>query len=95
MEFAKENLNLENALNKEWLITNGIGGYASSTIIGANTRKYLESQDPSTETLEKIKSCTKALDDIPFKLVMSRKEELSDLLEKLSDKIGEILDACR
>ena len=40
MEFAKENLNLENALNKEWLITNGIGGYASSTIIGANTRKY-------------------------------------------------------
>ena len=37
----------------------------------------------------------KALDDIPFKLVMSRKEELSDLLEKLSDKVGEILDACR
>lgn len=61
----------------------------------ANTRKYLESQDPSTETLEKIKSCTKALDDIPFKLVMLRKEELSDLLEKLSDKVGEILDACR
>ena len=59
------------------------------------SRKYLESQDPSTETLEKIKSCTKALDDIPFKLVMSRKEELSDLLEKLSDKVGEILDACR
>lgn len=29
------------------------------------------------------------------KLVMSRKEELSDLLEKLSDKVGEILDACR
>lgn len=26
---------------------------------------------------------------------MSRKEELSDLLEKLSDKVGEILDACR
>ena len=25
---------------KEWLVTNGIGGYASSTIIGANTRKY-------------------------------------------------------
>lgn len=61
----------------------------------ANTRKYLESQDPSTETLEKIKSCTKALDDIPFKLVRSRKEELSDLLEKLSDKVREILDACQ
>ena len=39
MEFTKEDLNLENGLEKEWLITNGIGGYSSSTIIGANTRK--------------------------------------------------------
>ncbi|MBV6517650.1 MAG: glycogen debranching protein [Candidatus Brocadia sp.] len=28
------------SLEKEWLITNGIGGYASSTILGANTRRY-------------------------------------------------------
>ena len=27
-------------LKNEWLVTNGIGGYASSTIIGVNTRKY-------------------------------------------------------
>jgi len=40
MKFAKEDLNLENALDKEWIITNGIGGFASSTIIGSNTRKY-------------------------------------------------------
>lgn len=40
MKFAKEKLNLEKGLNKEWIITNGIGGFASSTIIGANTRKY-------------------------------------------------------
>ena len=40
MIFTKENLTLEEGLNKEWLITNGIGGYASSTIIGINTRKY-------------------------------------------------------
>ena len=40
MKFAKESLKLENSLSKEWIITNGIGGYASSTIIGANTRKY-------------------------------------------------------
>ena len=40
MDFTKESLNLENGLDKEWLITNGIGGYSSSTIIGANTRKY-------------------------------------------------------
>lgn len=40
MKITKENLNLENGLSKEWIITNGIGGYSSSTIIGANTRKY-------------------------------------------------------
>ena len=33
-------MNLENGLNKEWLLTNGIGGYSYSTIIGCNTRKY-------------------------------------------------------
>ncbi len=31
---------LEHGAEKEWLVTNGIGGYASSTIINANTRKY-------------------------------------------------------
>ncbi len=40
MKFTKENINLEEGLKKEWLLTNGIGGFASSTIIGANTRKY-------------------------------------------------------
>ncbi len=40
MKFTKEQLNLENGLTKEWIITNGIGGYASQSIIGANTRKY-------------------------------------------------------
>src|SRR5438477_8411806 len=28
------------ALGREWLETNGIGGFASSTIIGLNTRRY-------------------------------------------------------
>ena len=40
MRFDKETLNIENGLQREWIITNGIGGYAASTIIGANTRKY-------------------------------------------------------
>ena len=34
------NINLEDGLKKEWIITNGIGGYASSTLVGANTRRY-------------------------------------------------------
>src|SRR5580700_3770274 len=32
--------NLEAALCREWLETNGLGGFASSTIIGLNTRRY-------------------------------------------------------
>ena len=31
---------LYGALSREWLETNGIGGFASSTIIGLNTRRY-------------------------------------------------------
>ncbi len=31
---------LEQALEKEWLETNGIGGFASSTIVGLNIRRY-------------------------------------------------------
>jgi len=32
--------NLDEALSREWLETNGLGGFASSTITGANTRRY-------------------------------------------------------
>jgi len=32
--------NLEAALRREWLETNGLGGFASSTINGLNTRRY-------------------------------------------------------
>jgi len=31
---------LGEAIDREWLETNGLGGFASSTIIGANTRRY-------------------------------------------------------
>ncbi len=32
--------NFESSSKREWLETNGIGGYASSSISGANTRRY-------------------------------------------------------
>lgn len=32
--------NLDAALSREWLETNGIGGFASSTVAGVNTRRY-------------------------------------------------------
>src|SRR5271156_260316 len=31
---------LDLALSPEWLETNGLGGFASSTIVGLNTRRY-------------------------------------------------------
>lgn len=34
------NIKFEEGLKKEWIITNGIGGFASSSILGANTRRY-------------------------------------------------------
>ena len=40
MKVEKKNIDLEQGLKREWIITNGIGGYASSTILGANTRRY-------------------------------------------------------
>lgn len=30
----------EQGIQREWLVTNGIGGFASSTLIGANARRY-------------------------------------------------------
>jgi predicted glycogen debranching enzyme len=32
--------NLESAVRREWLVTNGLGGYASGTVSGINTRRY-------------------------------------------------------
>ena len=32
--------NFDDSLDKEWLVSNGLGGYASSTVLGLNTRKY-------------------------------------------------------
>jgi predicted glycogen debranching enzyme len=41
MKITKDNLNeFTKASSKEWLITNGIGGFASSTVVGVNTRRY-------------------------------------------------------
>jgi predicted glycogen debranching enzyme len=31
---------LEDLISKEWLVTNGLGGYASGTVLGLNTRRF-------------------------------------------------------
>ncbi len=40
----------EGAISKEWITTNGLGGYASSTILGINTRRYHALLVAPTET---------------------------------------------
>ncbi|HKZ88323.1 MAG TPA: amylo-alpha-1,6-glucosidase [Candidatus Bathyarchaeia archaeon] len=41
MKLTHEKLShFEDTIQREWLVTNGIGGYASSTALGINTRKY-------------------------------------------------------
>jgi predicted glycogen debranching enzyme len=41
IEFGRDALaDIDGSLQREWLETNGIGGFASSTILGVNTRRY-------------------------------------------------------
>src|SRR5208282_2954366 len=41
IKFGKEICgDLDAALRREWLETNGLGGFASSSIVGLNTRRY-------------------------------------------------------
>src|SRR6266702_2343607 len=41
IQFNREIINnLDAAISREWLETNGLGGFSSSTIIGLNTRRY-------------------------------------------------------
>ena len=40
MKWDGKNMSRELLLEREWIITNGLGGYASGTISGAVTRRY-------------------------------------------------------
>lgn len=40
MKLNEKQLDLKKGLTQEWLITNGIGGFSSQTVLGINTRKY-------------------------------------------------------
>ncbi len=41
VQFGREILgNLELAEDREWLVTNGLGGFASGTAAGTSTRRY-------------------------------------------------------
>ncbi len=52
---------VEAFLNKEWLLTNGRGGYSSSTVVGCNTRRYhgllVGSLTPPTNRIMSLANC--------------------------------------
>lgn len=52
---------VEELIKKEWLLTNGRGGYASSTIVCCNTRRYhgllIGSLNPPVERVMALSSC--------------------------------------
>lgn len=54
-------LSVNELLSKEWLLTNERGGYASSTVIGCNTRRYhgllIGSLRPPVEKILSLSSC--------------------------------------
>ena len=56
---------IEDLLSKEWLLTNNRGGYASSTIIGCNTRRYhgllIGSLNPPVNRIMALANCLEML----------------------------------
>ena len=40
MKINKKDLDLKKGIQKEWVVTNGLGAICSSTVINANTRRY-------------------------------------------------------
>jgi len=40
MKIEKKDLDIKSGIHKEWVITNGLGAICSSSILGANTRRY-------------------------------------------------------
>jgi predicted glycogen debranching enzyme len=71
--------NFEELTTNEWLVTNGIGGFASSSIVGANTRRYhgllTASLNPPTDRcvmVAKIEECIVFKRDCIFSLSSSQ-----------------------
>jgi predicted glycogen debranching enzyme len=63
---AEDCRNLDRALSLEWLETNGRGGFASGTVVGANTRRYhallLTARKPPSERLVLVNHLEEWLD---------------------------------
>ncbi len=63
--YTFQNIPAEALANKEWLVTNGLGGYASSSVLGVNTRRYhgllVASFNPPTDRYVLVSQIEEAL----------------------------------
>ncbi|MFH1126273.1 MAG: amylo-alpha-1,6-glucosidase [Candidatus Altiarchaeota archaeon] len=60
-------LNIGNALNMEWVLTNGIGGYSSSTILGLDTRRFHGILASSSKNLSRRMMLSGLDEEVSFK----------------------------
>ncbi len=53
--------NMQEGLNREWLVTNGLGGYAAGSLVGATTRSYhgllVAALKPPVERMVLVSKC--------------------------------------
>jgi predicted glycogen debranching enzyme len=75
VSFKNTHPDFDELASKEWLVANGIGGYASSTVVGANTRRYhgllVASLNPPTARtvmVSKVEECVVFNRDCAFGL---------------------------
>ena len=61
ISLSLESLSIDQMLSKEWLITNNAGGYASSSVVGCNTRRYhgllIGSLNPPVDRVMSLACC--------------------------------------
>ncbi|MFH1126469.1 MAG: amylo-alpha-1,6-glucosidase [Candidatus Altiarchaeota archaeon] len=62
MRINPSRLGFDRAVGLEWVLTNGLGGYSSSTVLGLNTRKYHGLLVASVDGLKRI-VCLQKMDD--------------------------------
>ena len=79
--FRGAGLSLEKGKELEWLLTNGLGGYSSSTVLGLNTRKYHGLLVSSDDELSRC-VCLQKLDEEIF----SRNSAKSLGIDEFSDR---------
>ena len=75
---------VDDLLSREWLLTNGRGGYSSSTIIGCNTRRYhgllIGSLEPPANRIMALSNC--------LEMIISNGQVLNLSTFEFSDKFA-------